>query len=162
MANVYTHVRQIPGPVFDRIESELFSMAEFPGTNSRAVAFGEVLGLMEQSRRSDLIVRFHDSGFPITTVWRWLADGIALAYMLTDGGCDQVHLMVSAMTPVAVARQWLEAAGVDPDTALPSPIQPSLITLERSGYADEPGGFLLGMILFAPFDEYCGIPADPD
>jgi hypothetical protein len=158
MANVHTHVRQIPGPTFDRIEKELFAMPEYPGTNERSVALDEVQGLMEQSMRADLIVRFHDSGFPITTAWRWLADGIGLACMLTDGGCDQVHLMVSATTPVGVARQWLEQAGVDPDSALPSPISPSLITLERSGYADEPGGFLLGMILFAPFDTYCGIP----
>jgi hypothetical protein len=158
MANVHTHVRQIEGATFDRIESELFAMAEYPGTNERSVALDEVQGLMEQSKRADLIVRFHDSGFPITTAWRWLADGIALAYMLTDGGCDQVHLMVAGTTPVGVARHWLEQVGIDPDTALPTPIQPSLITVEREAYQDEPGGFLLGMILFAPFDTYCGIP----
>jgi hypothetical protein len=161
MASVHTHVRQVPGPAFDRIERELFGMAEFPGTNESPVELGEVQGLMEQSRRSDLIVRFHDTGFPITTAWRWLADGIGLAYMLTASGCDQVHLMVAGTGPVGVARQWLEQAGVDPDTALPSPIGPSIITLERQGYDDEPGGFLLGMILFAPFDEYCGIPDEP-
>jgi hypothetical protein len=161
MATIHTHVRQIERATFDRLEQEIFKMAEYPGTDEQPVAFGEVEGLMEQSRRSDLVVRFHDSGFPISTAWRWLADGIGLAYMIANGGCDQVHLLVSAMTPIGIARQWLQAAGVDPDSALPSPIRPSIITLEREGYADEPGGFLLAMILFAPFDDCCGITNDP-
>ena len=38
--------------------------------------------------------------------------------------------------------------------------RPALITLEREGYDDQPRGYLLGMILIAPFCDACGVADD--
>ena len=37
----------------------------------------------------------------------------------------------------------------------PGSSQPTLITWEREGYDDQPGGYSLGMIVIAPFCDAC-------
>lgn len=140
-------------------------MAEYPGTDDDGWLLGtldEVEELMRVSRRSDLIVRFRDGGFhEITTAWQWLGEGVGVAHLIVGGAVGQSHLMLAGTAAEQpVARAWLRLAGVVPDTAMQTIPGPALITVEREGYADHGGGYLLGMILFAPFCECCGVPED--
>jgi len=165
MPKVHTHLRQLDAPSFDLLARELFAAAEYPGTDGDGWLLGtldEVEDLMALSRRADLAVRFRDRGFPITTAWHWLGDGVGLAHMLVDGTAWQIHMMLAGTESEdrSVARAYLKLAGVVPDTALPPIPAPALITLERDGYDDHVGGYLLGMILFAPFCESCGVNDD--
>jgi hypothetical protein len=165
MPKIYTYISCIDDESFDVLEREMIVAAGFLSTEDDGDLLGtieEVQDLMALSRRSDKAVRFHDGGFPITTAWRWLGDGVGVAHMIVRGTVGQIHLMLSGTETEerAVARAWLKLANVVPDTALPPVPTPSLITLERKGYADEGGGYLLGMILIAPFCESCGVPDD--
>lgn len=166
MPKVYTYLRQLDSASFDSLTRELFEAAEYPGTDDDGWLLGtldEVQDLMALSRRADMIVRFRDGGFSeITTAWRWLGDGVGLAHMVVDGTIEQVHLMLAGTETEerSVACAWLKLAGVVPDTALPTIPAPALITLEREGYGDHVGGYLLGMILFAPFCESCSVVDD--
>jgi hypothetical protein len=164
---VHTHLRQLKASLIDGIERELFSLPEYPGTDGNGWLLGtlnEVRALMAQSRHSDLIVRFRDGGFSeITTAWRWLGDGVGVAHLIVGGAVGQIHLMLAGTETeqTSVARAWLKRAGVMPESALPPQPMLSLISVEREGYGDHVGGYLLGMILIAPFAECCGVPDDP-
>ena len=166
MPNVHTYRCQLAAPPFNEMQLELFALPEYPGPTKRGwlVGLDGVKGLMQQSRRADLVVRFYDCGFDeITTAWRWLGDGVGLASLIVNGGIGQVHLMLSGMPTEdrSVASDWLKRAGIIPTTAFPRQPMVSLITVEREGYDDEHCGFVLGMILTAPFCDCCGVPEDP-
>jgi hypothetical protein len=166
LPKVHTYLRQLAFSSFDVIEQELFDLPEFPFPHPDGWVAGsldEVEDLLKLSQRSDLVVRFKDQGFyQITTAWRWLAPGIGLAHLIVGGRIEQVHLMLTGtgLHHEPVARAWLEQAGVNPDDAMPTRDGPALITLEREGYGDPAGGYLLGMILISPFCEYCGVADD--
>jgi hypothetical protein len=165
MPNIHTFRCCIDDESFDVLKREMIAAEEFPSTDDNGDLLGtieEVQDLIALSRRSDMAVRFHDGGFPITTGWRWLGEGVGVAHMIVRGTVGQIHLMLSGTETEerSVARAWLKLANVVPDTALPPVPTPSLITLERKGYADEGGGYLLGMILIAPFCDSCGVPDD--
>ena len=63
MPKVHTYRCQIAAPPFNEMQLELFAMAEFPGPTKRGwlVGLDEVRGLMQQSRRADLVVRFYEA-----------------------------------------------------------------------------------------------------
>ena len=166
MPKVHTHLESIDAESFDLLEQEMCGLTEYPGTDDDGWLLGtldEVEDLMALSRRSGLAVRFRDRGFPINTAWHWLGDGVGVAHMITANGIGQIHLMLAGTETEErpVARAWLKLAGIIPDTALPTTRGPALITLEREGYSDEAGSYLLGMILIAPFCDACGVPNDP-
>jgi hypothetical protein len=158
LAKVNCRTRTLAENSFLEIERELLELAEYPAERADGWVVGtveEVAELFRLSRRANLVVRFRDDGFDhITIAWRWLGTSAGLAYMLVRGRVRQVHLMLSSPMDAnqRVVDRWIEHPALDL-----CPGEPALVTLERAGMNDDSACGLLGMLLFAPFCEVCGV-----
>jgi hypothetical protein len=127
--------------------------------------FEDVIELFRLAKQTGMAVRFRDDGFPaLTVLWHWAGEGVGLSYILRDGQLRQVNLMLAGVDRKGEAEaieRFTTILGQKLTNAVAAILQPSgqptLVTITRPILGSEDGSYLLGLLLFAPFSEVCGL-----
>jgi len=166
MPDIHCQSFTLPKTALANVEAELAGLNEYfcDDPNGTLVSnFEELTDLFRLSQQTGLTVRFHDEGFdPLVVLWRWLGEGVGVAYMLLYGQPRQINLMLAGVnrtTEATVIRRFGRLlVPEDGDwEAIFEVCRPTLATFTSIPPHEESGAYLLGLILYAAFSELTGL-----